>query len=188
MIRRNTWIVLGVFVVLLLVVVYLPKMQAQATPTIEAPAAPVARVVDFAFEDVQAITVSDGFEHQAIYERIDAQTWAMIAPIPVPPEGLDVMQVIASIAQLAAWREMTAVAPINDLAAVGLYEPVYTIEALLNDGAIVQVFVGDMTVTQAGYYVRQAGGLPQVVDSFSVDAVLNLLTRPALLPAAVEGP
>ena len=184
MIRRNTWVVLGVFVALLLVVIYLPKMQAQAEPTPDVPAAPPAALFDFGFEDIQAITISDAAGQQAAYQRTDEIFWEMTAPSMVPAEGLDLMQVIASIAQLTDWRELTAISPINDLTVVGLYQPAYTIEVLLTSGEVVEVFVGDLTITEAGYYVRQPGGLPQVVEAFAVDAVLNLLVRPALLPTA----
>lgn len=186
MIRRNTWIALGLFAVLLLLAVFWERIPAFNPPEETPTAMPYnPPILGFTAEQVRILSIRDIEGLEALY-RYQNEAWVMIAPDILSADQIDQVMVSQAVYQLAGWQSTTSIDTILDLEAVGLSTPSYTITITLEGGDEIQVFIGDQTITQTGYYLRLPKLQPLVVNSFSVDPVLDLLRTPPLVETAAE--
>ena len=186
MIRRNTWIALGVFAVLLLLAISWERIPAlnpvEDTPT---PMPYNPPILDINPDQVRKLVIRDIEGQEAVY-RYQSEAWVMTAPDIKTSDQIDGSMIGQAVYQLASWQSTTSIESLLDLEAVGLSTPKFTITITLDGGDELKVFIGDQTVTESGYYVRLTGLQPVVVSAFSVDPVLDLLRTPPLIEAAEE--
>ncbi len=189
MIRRSTWIVLGIAVALILGYVLWQRYQPEQEPEVEAVPtfAPVVNL--FAPDDlaVSGITFSRAADGQMAVIAWDAATGAWSMP-DVPAEAVDGGRMMSLVGQLFAMtveRTLdTALAP--DV--LGLDAPAYTIQLSMDDGSQRFLRVGDMTAIGTGYYVQLDEQAPVIVAKAELDAVLGIIDAPPLLPTATPAP
>ncbi len=182
MIRRNTWIVLGVFVFVLAVFWYLQGpgegLLAEPTPTVR----PQQSVLNVAATDIQAVQV-DGPEGQTarLQRGADGQ-WGLVQPTG----DTDQDRAALLVSELAGLPALTALEepPADD--ATGLDRPEYRVTVQAAAGEPVVLEVGSLTAMGNGYYLRssQKAGAVFVVSKSVMDTILELLTDPPLLPTA----
>ncbi|OGO11296.1 MAG: hypothetical protein A2Y93_11590 [Chloroflexi bacterium RBG_13_68_17] len=172
MIRRSTWIVLGVFGLLLAFTLWWrarPADQAvgEATATLE-PLWNVgaAQIVLIRVEDLQAGTTVEA------ELRADGAWW-LLEPEAGPADT-------TRMEQAASWLALpiprSQVAPVGDLADFGLDAPHQRVTARLDDGRELTFEVGDEAPTGTMTYVRlpdRAGVL--VLSKYGLSEVLGLL-------------
>jgi hypothetical protein len=186
MIRRSTWIVLAVFVVLLGFLIYWQQWGPGASsddamadmPTV----APREPVFDLP-EDVTVVAVRVESAEGGLVEvrRENGQEqWTLVEP--PHEEGTDSQQVQTMVDQLVALQESSALEAAPSLDVTGLESPAYTITLTLEDGTEEKLYIGDETITGSTYYVRVEDGSPQVVNQYSVDAAIGMLDTLPLLP------
>jgi hypothetical protein len=178
MIKRPTIIMLALFVVVLASAALFQRWQAgQET------AAPTPTVVSYllAIDDtaVQALRVEAASGAVTALSRAAGQEWAVSQPEAGPADQAAVQ---SALTQLAGLRVITTLAGAPDLSIFGLDSPDYTLTLTMSGGQTYRILVGDLAPTENAYYVRLNENDPQVVNKYSLDAVLRLLEQPPYEP------
>ncbi|RME90768.1 MAG: DUF4340 domain-containing protein [Anaerolineae bacterium] len=181
MIRRSTWVLLVVLVVLGGLYWYLNRSPEEETaePT---PAVSLEYLFSGAEGEVTGIRVAsrEGDEVQVV--RNLAGEWAMTRP---QAAAADQGMVGAAAAQVFALRVLNRVGDIAP-ATVGLNNPAYTVTITFGDR--MRTFaVGDMTPTGSGYYVMMDEEI-LVVDRPGVEALVQLASNPPYAPTPTASP
>jgi hypothetical protein len=181
MIRRNTWILLGIFVVVLAAAYYLQYVREPAEPE-ATPAAASASEPLFASVESTAVASlhiqnADGKSVQIV--RTAEGQWAFAEDTG---EQLDSAQAESAVISVVGMTTMLSLNPADDLGVYGLLQPAYEAELTLDGGQKHTLLVGDQVPTGDGYYVRVDGNQPQVVSSLTVENMIGFLDNPPLLP------
>lgn len=182
MIRRNTWIVLGMFVLVLAAGYYFQfgggAGAAEATPTVSSTAS------ENVFEGVDATSVSsfrieDMTGRVLQMERNPEGAWNVSEPAG---GTTNVTEAETAVDEVISLRTLAPLNPMDDLGVYGLTNPAATITLSMNDGNEHVLLVGDKAPTGNGYYVKVDQNLPKIVNSSSVDSILGYLDNPPLEP------
>lgn len=183
MIRRNTRIMLGVFVVLVAVALVVSRTSSgepELTPT----AAPEP-VWNLQSSDIVGITVEDLAGGQVIELTRDEQDlWRMVQPQEM---AVDAARVERAASWLAAPRPRAEILDPGDLSAFELDSPQYRIGVQTADGDQLQLTIGREAPTGGSRYALVGAQLGvKVFSSAGLDEVLQL--GPDLLPTATPEP
>ncbi len=176
MIRRSTFILLLIFIVLMGAVFLFQRTEeqkeAQITPTEENP-------LIFNFEDeIKGITVEHVGSGAVDLSKDEDGAWTVKA---YEDEEVDVAAVESAISQLLSLRAVSSLGSEITLEEAGLEPAVYRVMIRLADGSISQMLVGRETPTSSGYYVKIDEREIYVVSTFSLDPFLSLVDAPPLL-------
>jgi hypothetical protein len=175
MIKRNTWIVVGIFVIVLAFAIYYqnsPKKGAvSSTPT------PGTRAVltNVDEKSINTLRIEDTTGKAVALGRDTSGVWVVTEPKGGPT---DVTQAETAVTQLLALQSISSLDPTSDLGIFGLAKPAYTLTITMNGGTKYVLLIGDVTPTQNGYYVRLNQNAPDIVNKDSIDAMLGMLTKP----------
>lgn len=171
MIRRNTWITLGVFgVVLIGAILVRQRQQAEPTPTPSASLEPLWQVessdiVGLTVEDLQAGTV-------LLLERDPEDLWQIVLPETLPA---DPARVERAVAWLSAPTPRAEVLDSIDLTAFELDQPEFRVEIVLSNGERHEFSVGRQSPTGDSRYASSPGRLGvQILSLVGLEEVLNL--------------
>jgi hypothetical protein len=184
MIRRSTWILLGVFALLVGFAWLYQRYQtnkadnaATATPTV----APV-RLYDLTNSQVNEINIAASAGDKIdLYRDPESSNWAIT---DVPVDQADSSQIESISKQLLSLQVQETISQSLSLDSVNLVFPAYTITMTTADGTQLVTFVGSQNAVGDSYYVRVDSGQVVLVDKVVMDDVLNLLKNPPLLPTA----
>lgn len=187
MVRKNTLVLVVVFVVLVAGFYWFQKYKEQNptvpvsdSPTVEPP----VYLFDFTSEAIVGVTI-EGTDGQVVELQKDADgTWLMSQP-PTLPEAVDQTPISSAISQIGTLRVLNELTVPPALDAIGLDQPGTTINLTLDTGDTVKMDVGASSPTGSGYYVRVNGGSPKLVDKYLLDQFTGFLTTPPLLPTPV---
>jgi hypothetical protein len=181
MIRRSTWVLVGLFVVLLTVAYYLQRTnrlsEAQATPT-----AGIAYLFDGLVGDIQRLrltsTAGDALEVEGGLEG----SWTLVEP---SGEQADAARIDSAVSQVQNLRVVSDLENPPALDQVGLDPPAYRLAVTSADGQEHVAFFGNVTPIESGYYARRDSGPLVVVSKAAVDSLLDLLET---LPVVTKTP
>ncbi len=174
MIRRNTWILLAVLVILVGVVVYFNNQKntpaSAATPT-------ASQQYLFTSQDGKPtdIKIVDIAGHSVEIARDSAGTWVLKAPTSAASQG----QAEAAATQITALSLFGNVQLGLDV--VGLDKPAYVMTVTFDNTKTHKVLIGSVTPIQTGYYVQVDGGQIKVADKSGIDSLVGMLTTPPYL-------
>lgn len=185
MIRRGTWIVVGLFVALLAVAVYWQRTnkggQGNVTPT-------AAPQLLFAVrpEVVQSVDVQAMDGRRLVLDRDVAGAWALAEP---QAEKTDTTRAESSVSAITNLEVETTLEQPPALEAIGLApSPAFTITLVTNDQRALTFKVGKETPTKNGYYVLGGDGKVQIVEKFLLEEALDALDNPPVAATpAVDG-
>lgn len=181
MIRKSTWIILGIFALSLAAVWALqgPAKGLVAEPT--ATAEPEVLLLELAEEEVQALQVELAGGQIARLERGLDDAWVLVEP---QAEATDVTAAGLTVSQLSTLRVIARLESAPPEETSGLAAPQSTITVELKDGATRTITVGGATPVGSGYYVRLDGD-PQVyaVEQSGIDFLNELASSPPVVPA-----
>lgn len=175
MIKRNTWIVLGLFVVVLGFAFYyqsVPKKSA-ASPTPTTGTRSLFSNLDE--KSIATLRIEDRTGKATALGRDSAGLWLVTEPKGGPT---DVTQAETAVSQLLALQSISSLDPTSDLGIFGLSKPSDTVTITMNDGTKYVLLIGDITPVQNGYYVRLNQNPPDIVNKDSIDAMLGILAHP----------
>lgn len=187
MIRRGTWISLGLFVVVLAFALWWTRGRPgssgppETTPTIE----PIweldsTQVVGLRIDDLAGSRVVE-------LRRKDADGWELVQPIS---GTIDDAQVETALSWLASPRPRGVLAEPDDLEPYGLSEPVVRVTVTLGDGSTRVLEVGAETPGGTTTYARLPGEQGVlVVSKYGLGQVLGLVDdafAPTATPTAAE--
>ena len=181
MIRRSTWIVVGVLLVLIGVTVYLqrnPGTLPSGTPTPSI--TPVAQVLSQGSSaDVSQINIQPAQGQALVLQKGTNGEWRFE---PDTGEVVDQGKVQQLLDTLYGLIVQSAVPSDTPLDAMGLTVPQQVISLQLSNGQSLRIQIGNQTPTGSGYYLRVNDGLTSVVDQYSVSTLISGLDKQSFLP------
>ncbi len=182
MVRRSTWIVLGLFVVLVGFAILFQRYQAKNTGNTATETPTVAPILLYNLGNSQLddIKIADKTgKYVDLYHDPTTTQWA-VEGVPVDQADSSKIETISS--QLLGLQVKETMADTLSLDAVGLDTPAYTITLTSSAGSQYVTYVGMQTAIGTGYYVRDNNGKVMIVDKTSLDNILNVLNTPPLIP------
>jgi hypothetical protein len=178
MIRRSTWYLVAVFVVVLGGAVYW-QQRPPASPENEATPIPAAQpLIPLTAEELTRLQVQETSGGVVILEREADGMWELVQPTGM---ATDPAQVETKLGQLTSLRIKTSLEPAADLSIFGLDSPAYRVSLSTTAGQEYGLAIGDLTPTGDGYYVQLNGNPPQVVNKISMESFLGILDEPPIL-------
>jgi hypothetical protein len=186
MIRRSTWIILLVFLVILAGAWYLQKYQAEkaanATPT--AASKLLFDGVDQA--QITGVEIEGALGQTFAVAKDEAGAWVVAGFTAADTNTYLIDDMLTQISSLTILSELD---PTLALENIGLKVPVYTLRLTLQDGQQKTVQIGNVTPTKSGYYTQLEDGKVAVVTKFVVDNLITYLDNPPVatpLPVLTE--
>ena len=179
MIRRSTWIVLIVLVVLVGLVIYLQnKPQTDNAQTLVATEG--YRILDLDVNNIVGLRVI-GSDGKIFYATRQApEEWTLVQP-GISGE-LDGVKLESYLNQLLSLQPLSRVESGISPQAIGLLNPEYTIRITLNDGQERLLEVGKETPTKSGVYMKVENTDVVAVPMYSIQSILDLLQELPLVP------
>ncbi len=184
MIRRSTWVIIIVFVLVIGLAVLVektPYFQPASTPTAtSAPSLlkiPSGGINAIKLEVLQGPTIS--------VKLIGGGGWVADQPLNAMPDQANMAEVTTTLSTL-----QILVAPATSIpeAAAGLQSPAQTITILSGTNQQNVLKIGNSTPTSSGYYVQLDQNKPVIVDKGTIDRVIQLLTGIGATPTAPPQP
>lgn len=174
MIRRSTWVLLGVLVLVVgafFLVKKYPLKSGEPTPTATA----VAYLITQAEGNLQSLQIVDAQGSKVRMQRDPSGKWILTAP---RNGEADQSEAGAAQIQVGALRILAALETPPDPAATLLSKPSAVIDTTFDTGREHRIEVGGPSPTGNGYYVRLDGSKVYVVSQNGIDALMNLLKSP----------
>jgi hypothetical protein len=191
MIRKQTWILLGVFVVLLGAAFYLQKnpLPDSASLTPSPTSAPVV-LAGWSSGDIVSMESKDS-QGQSVLITQDAQGSWSLGPNSKQKVETGLAEEIRS--QVVEFRAVTTLPADFQLGAVGLQAPTRSLVLRDKQGKQVELRIGSATPTGDGYYIQVDNQAPVVVNKSTIDGTLDLFnnalptpTPPPATPSAAN--
>ncbi|MBE0411020.1 MAG: hypothetical protein IBX69_14970 [Anaerolineales bacterium] len=180
MIRRTTWILLGLFGLVVAVAWYLQSSQqqraAQATETHG-----ISLLFPLQEVSITALRIIDQHGHVVEVKRESEGEWVFLGLEDGEP---DIARIERAVSNASGIRVLSSLESQPELALIGLENPAYRIVIILEGGQQMEAFIGDLTALGNGYYARVASEDVVVANKFNLDAIIDLLAEPPVLPAA----
>jgi hypothetical protein len=184
MVRRSTWIVLGIFALVIGFFFVFQRYQANqsensatATPT----TAPVY-LYNLGGAEVNDIKIADNAGGSIeLYRDPTTLKWAIEG---ISADQADSSKILSLSDQLTSMKVEDTLTEKVPIGSVGLEVPVYTITLTTSDNSQFVTYIGMQTAIGTGYYVQNKDGQVMIVDKTAMDDILNLVKEPPLLPTA----
>jgi hypothetical protein len=180
MIRRPTWILLAVFVILLGATWFWQrsqkgKVEEQPTPT------PAPRLLDLDTGTIRDFKIADAQGQQLYLRKNGSGTWIIIEP---EGQNIDLERVNPVIDQLGFAEMLSTLTTPPAQEQTGLDEPAYVLTITDQSDKNYVIEIGSETPTQSGYYVRK-DSVVYVASKNDIDSLVDLLKNPPIqLPTA----
>jgi hypothetical protein len=177
MIRRSTWIILGIFILLILIVIIWQRVhedqQAKITPT---PA--TSYLFDLAGESITGIEISSPGGRIVSASKNPDGSWTLEEPAGEPADS---GRIDSAVGFASGLQVISTLAKVGDLETLGLNPASYQIVLTLQNKTRSKVFIGGLTPTQNGYNVLIEGQPLKIVERYSLEEVLSLFDDPPIL-------
>jgi hypothetical protein len=187
MIRRSTWILLVLFMVLAGFAWIFQRYQASkeenratATTTIALP-----EIYQLNGVQVDSVGILDS-SGKSVEFKHDAKGIQWIVT-DMPIEQVDSPTIGSKLAQLFTLVARDTLNQAPPLDAIGLTLPEYTINMVTADGRTIVTYVGSVTPVGNGYYVRVDSHPVVIVDKLVMDGILDLFFNPPLKATPTAG-
>lgn len=177
MIRRPTWILLTLFIVILAAALLWQRSEENKSASEPTPTLP-ARLLDIDANTIRDIKIDDDQNNRLFLRKLGGGLWIMTEP---ERQNLDLEELNARVTQLSLINIMTTLQPAPEADEIGLLPPAYTLTITDEAGKKYILDVGSETPTQSGYYVRMNGSI-YVVSKFNIDGMIEMLENPPIAP------
>ncbi len=191
MVRRSTWIILGIFILLLaslLIYQRVSENKAEENSGVnidemidEQPVRDLFEITPNAF--IMRLRLEGPEDSVVEIVRTTAEgDWLLVDPTGDADQEV-INRAVDQVSSLEI--EETLGAEIG-LSLLGLEEPSNALQLQISNGSEFTLYIGVVTITNTSYYARLAGGPPLVVSKYPLDTVLNWLIDPPVqvLPAS----
>ena len=182
MVRRSTWIILGIFALLVGFTIFLQRYQVSKTENTATATPTVPPVFLYSQGDVQVndIKIADNTgKYIDLYRDLAASSWAIEG---IPTDQADSSKIETINNELLSVQVQETLTQTLSLAAIGLETPAYTITLTTSAGVKWVTYVGMQTAIGSGYYVRTDNGQVMIVSKSAIDNILSLLQNPPCYP------
>lgn len=184
MIKRSTWILVGIFSILVVVAIIIQGLQERKTAQIT-PTTASSYLIDSLDNPIVAMKISDYLGNVVEVKRGAENMWELVDPMTQDSDASRIGSVVSGTERI---RIISTVDTPIDLKVIGLNPPKYRIEITFTDGQKQIIFVGDPTPTGSGYYAHLNPGPIQIVYKYTIDDLIKLLTEPPILPTPTISP
>lgn len=177
MIRRSTWIILAIFVILLVALIWIGRSnQAESAPT---PTTPIQSLFDFEESEIQKLVIKKTGSEDLVWVRNSDSNWIFEEN---QSEALDQDEIDSTLNQFISSRLMATLETAPLLSEIGLDPASYDIEFELVNGERTSIQIGGVTAIGDGYYIQTGDGKVVVINQFPVDSLVEFLVSPPILP------
>jgi hypothetical protein len=180
MIRRNTWILLAVLVVLVALAWYLQQpgrpTKASTTPTVE-----IKGLLDIDPTTVNSLVIEDNQGKIVSFNKDAENNWTLTEPKGEPG---DITTAASAINSFTGLQVLSSLENVPALDVIGLAQPAYVVTLTTTGGQTRKVSIGLATLTGSGYYVKVDNGPVVVVGKYAVDSLVNVFKNPPLAPTS----
>jgi len=180
MLRRSTWIVLGIFALLVLGVFLWQHYGKTEEPVEPTPTVMVVNemVFDLGEQSIAGFRIVGADGSSISFERDPVSINWIVSDQPAElADATQIETAVGNLSFLLIDTKMTTQPPLDSM---GLDQPAYMITLVLSNGEQIVLNVGDLTPTGTGYYVQVDNDPAVVVSQTEMDAVINLLKTPPL--------
>jgi hypothetical protein len=179
MVKKPTWILLGIMVLLAVFAIFSQKIPAlqnfNTTPT---PTSMSSLLVDYKLEDTRLVKFENpGGQSISLRMGKDFKTWSVDQNTDAPIDAGKVMQVLTGLQSL---RPVSKLESSSDENAMGIGAGSKKLTLVVESGSTTEIILGDKTATSSGYYIK-VGGAIYIVETFAVNDVIDLLTMDSLV-------
>jgi hypothetical protein len=183
MIRRTTWVVLGIFLLLLLAVLVWPKITEKYIPVEPTPTTAIQLpVLDVGNREIIGIKISNHAGAEISFERESPNAaWLVLGQPAESADQEQIENVSIRLSYLMIDRLLPTEPPLD---ALGLVPPAYTILVTLDNGKQVKLFMGNLVPTGGGYYIKVDDSPAAVVNQADLDVITSNLSNPPLFPTS----
>lgn len=183
MIRRSTWIILVIFILLVTSVIIWQRVQEnqqlQITPT---PA--TSYLLDLESKSITGIAITGPNGQSVAATKGNDGNWTLVEPAGQPADS---SRIDAAVGSASGLQVVSTLSKVIDLETLGLNPASYHLELTLDDQTRLNVFIGGLTPTQSGYNVFIEGQPLKVVERFSLEGVLAIVNDPPILQPTPTG-
>jgi hypothetical protein len=181
MIRRTTWIILGIFIVLFGLAWYLQRNKPAAA--VQATATPGRQYLfDVQESNINKLEIANQQGQRVVLGRDSSGVWSLQVP---KADATDVSQAESAVTQLVTLSVVNTISATPQPDASGLNSPTDVITLTMKSGPLQIAYIGKSTPIQNGYYAQLGKDGPvMVVKTDSVDALLRILDSPPILGTA----
>jgi hypothetical protein len=181
MVRRSTWILLAVFVLLVGFAWLFQRYQTKKVENLSTATPTVAAVSVFNINGTQVdlVDISDSSGGKVEFKlKPETNQWSLADE---PSDQVDSFLIGSNLAQLFAITAQETITQTIPLDAIGLAFPTFTIKLTTTDGEIIQMYIGSVTPVGEGFYVRVDSGPIIIVDKAVMDGVIDMFLSPPLI-------
>ena len=188
MIRRQTWVILGLFVVLLAGTLFWQQTKLKNTPeettTVTTPVQeedlfdPTGAAISY----VKIQRVEDGV---TLEMQKQPEGWVLLIP---QAWATDSPTIDSAVSSLLSARIVAKPSGATDLVVLGLEPPAYRMQVGLENGQKITINVGKAAGAGTGYYVLTDARVVYIVNKFSLDSLIGMLDLPPVMPTPTPEP
>jgi hypothetical protein len=184
MIKRNTWILLLVFVVVLgaaIVIQQTNLLVPAAAPT----ATPALSLLDFGDDNIIGITLADP-NGLNIVAKIDSNNqWSITKPANLQISQGSMQEILSELNGISIQSTLLSPLPLES---TGLQLPAYTLTLNYSSGKDHTIKVGSLTATKSGYYLQLDANEAVIVSQYGIDDIVQLLKSVTFTPTPSIAP
>jgi len=178
--KNNTWIILGVFIIVLVGFLLLQNVEIDSTETPEPTSTPAPALRSFDDQDLKAIVLEKSGSQTIKLEKIDTLEWI----ITTHPDGQvtagNVEEILSYLSNLELISILSSTPSLEE---IGLDEPVNTLRFEYEDGTSYTITIGMVTTLNDGYYAQVDDyEMAVVLPLYNIDLVISLMNNATLPP------
>ncbi len=178
--KKTTWIILGVFIVVLVGFLLLQNVENDSTETPEPTSTPAPALRSLDDQDLKAIVLEESGSQTIKLEKIDTLEWI----ITTHPEGQvtagNVEEILSYLSNLELISILSSTPSLEE---IGLDEPVNTLRFEYEDGTSYTITIGMVTTLNDGYYAQVDDyEMAVVLPLDNIDLVISLMNNATLPP------
>lgn len=179
MIRRSTWIVIAVLIVLLGVTWYFEwsptgKVRVKGTPT----ATPMPQIIKENQSDLFLVELRTSNGELTTLHKNPDNTWSLPHS---PNQTVDQGKVQELLSDIYFLTPLTALDSKVSLDSFGLMTPTQVLNVQVTNGSPYLIKLGSLTATGSGYYIQVNSDAVIIVSKTSLESILDLLKTDALI-------
>ena len=184
MIKRNTWILLAVFVVVL-GAAYGIQQTNLFGPQVSPTATPNPSLLDLTNNQVSGIQLVDQHGLNVVVKLGSNKQWSIVQPPDSQISQGNVQEILSELGGIAIQSTILNPLPLDS---TGLQLPTYTLTLTYASGQTHIIKVGSLTATKSGYYIQLDSGNTVIVNQSGVDSIIEMLKSVTYTPTPTNPP
>lgn len=188
MIRRQTWFILGLFVVLLAGTLFWQQTKQKNAPEETATVATPDQeenLFDPTGAGISYVKIQRVEDGTTLEMEKRAEGWELLLPKAWATESSTIESAITSLFSARIVAKPTGA---TDLTVLGLQPPVYRVQIGLENGQKITMNIGKAAGAGTGYYVLTDARVVYIVNKFSLDALIGMVDTPPIMPTPTLEP